>query len=275
MLGILRAATTYYSQRNKKMGQMMKGTMTSVATAQQSGHDQRGAPTPWIGFAIAASIGVGVAGLTSEWVLGLYFTSQSFLIAIVLYLAAVTAIMYAIRTSYPHDRLGWCNRVTLARLVLLTILAAALVEGSAPQMPLLILAAVSLSLDGVDGWLARREGLASDFGARFDVEVDAAFALLLAIYGARTGVVEPYVILLGLPHYMFWIAKILFPWLNAPLPERFSRKAVCVLQITVLVLLLVPQMTGSVLLSGAVAVVTLALIWSFGRDIAFLYRSHA
>ncbi|MEO1747897.1 MAG: CDP-alcohol phosphatidyltransferase family protein [Pseudomonadota bacterium] len=253
----------------------MKGTITAVASAHQSGHDQRGALAPWISFAIAAIVGLGAVSMGSEWVLSLSFTSQSFFMAVLLYLAAVSAITYAIRTRYPHDRLGWCNRVTLARLVVVTILAAALLEGVDPQMPLLILAAVSLSLDGVDGWLARREGLSSDFGARFDVEVDAAFALLLAIYGARNGVVTPYVILLGLPHYMFWIARILLPWLNAPLPERFSRKAVCVLQIAVLMLLLVPQMAGSALLNGAVAVVSLALIWSFGRDIAFLYRSRA
>ncbi|MEN0002190.1 MAG: CDP-alcohol phosphatidyltransferase family protein [Pseudomonadota bacterium] len=251
----------------------MKGTMTRSAEAQQTGLDQRAALAPWIGFLMAAFVGAGAIMAASEWVLGLPFTSQSVLIATFLYLAAAGVTGFAIHTSYPHERLGWCNRVTLARLVVVTILAAALIEGTEPQMPLLVLAALSLCLDGVDGWLARREGLSSAFGARFDVEVDAAFALLLAVYGARTGVAAPYVILLGLPHYLFWIARSLLPWLNAPLPERFSRKAVCVLQIAVLMLLLVPQLAGSAFLNVAVAAVALALIWSFGRDIAFLYRS--
>ena len=43
------------------------------------------------------------------------------------------------------------------------------------------LATVSLSLDGVDGWLARRQGLCSDFGGSFDMEVDSVFALLLVL----------------------------------------------------------------------------------------------
>ena len=46
-----------------------------------------------------------------------------------------------------------------------------------PAPPLL------LALDGLDGWAARRQGLVSAFGARFDMEVDAL--LILALAGAR------------------------------------------------------------------------------------------
>ena len=40
---------------------------------------------------------------------------------------------------------------------------------------------VPRSLDGLDGWLARHAGMASAFGARFDVEVDALLIQALAI----------------------------------------------------------------------------------------------
>ena len=106
----------------------------------------------------------------------------------------------------------------------------------------------------------------------FDVEVDAAFALLLAVYAARTGMTGPYVVLLGLPHYLFRIAGSVLPWLNQPLPERFSRKAVCVLQIAALIAVLVPLFHGPAL-DGLIIVVVLALLWSFGRDIRWLYRT--
>jgi phosphatidylglycerophosphate synthase len=38
-----------------------------------------------------------------------------------------------------------------------------------------------LALDGLDGWLARRFGLASAYGARFDMEVDGFLILVLAL----------------------------------------------------------------------------------------------
>ena len=104
--------------------------------------------------------------------------------------------------------------------------------------------------------------------------MDAGFALLLALYAASSGVTGPYVILLGLPHYLFWMARSLWPWLNAPLPPSLSRKAVCVLQIATLIALLVPQLGGPVR-DGVVLAAVAALLWSFGRDILWLARARA
>ena len=50
-------------------------------------------------------------------------------------------------------------------------------------------------LDGLDGWLARRAGMASAFGARFDVEVDALLIQALAILTWRYGKAGPWVLL--------------------------------------------------------------------------------
>jgi phosphatidylglycerophosphate synthase len=170
-------------------------------------------------------------------------------------------------TDFPHSRLGLCNLATLGRLVIVGILFVALLEGLHPTWSTFGLAILALSLDGVDGWLARKEGLASKFGARFDVEVDAAFALVLAISAAVNDVVG----LLGLPYYLFGAAKAFLPWLNQPLPDRFSRKAVCVFQIAALIALQAPFFTDG-RLDLVVAAVTVALIWSFGRDIIWLWR---
>jgi phosphatidylglycerophosphate synthase len=174
-------------------------------------------------------------------------------------------------TDFPHSRLGLCNLATLGRLVIVGILFVALLEGLHPTWSTFGLAILALSLDGVDGWLARKEGLASKFGARFDVEVDAAFALVLAISAAVNDVVGSYVVLLGLPYYLFGAAKAFLPWLNQPLPDRFSRKAVCVFQIAALIALQAPFFTDG-RLDLVVAAVTVALIWSFGRDIIWLWR---
>ena len=176
--------------------------------------------------------------------------------------------------SYEHQVLGGCNVTTLMRLVIVGVIFIAMLSGTSPSWATLVLAAFALSLDGVDGWLARRQGLSSCFGAKFDVEVDAAFALVLAIYAATSGATGGAVILLGLPHYLFWIARLRLPWLNGDLFPSLARKAVCVFQIAVLIATQVPFFTKGWLdlLIGTAAI---ALILSFGRDIRWLWRTSA
>ena len=49
------------------------------------------------------------------------------------------------------------------------------------RVAILALAGLVLLLDGVDGWLARRGGWCSRFGARFDMETDALLVLLILL----------------------------------------------------------------------------------------------
>lgn len=226
---------------------------------------------PVVALYIAVGIGGCVLLMTTHDALGFGASLSSVLPVLLLYLGAAAMVVQGVQHHYPHDRLGLCNVVTFARLVIVALLAIALVETVSPTFALLGLAVVSLCLDGVDGYLARRYGLVSRFGARFDVEVDAAFALTLALYAAVTKVAAPYVVLLGLPYYAFSLARAIWPWLGAPLPDSLARKAVCVAQITVLIALLVPALPH-VLLNAAVLAVICALAWSFGRDIMFLSR---
>jgi phosphatidylglycerophosphate synthase len=193
---------------------------------------------------------------------------------------AVAALFYAggaavvgdfLRRTYPHRSLGLCNVVTLVRLVIVAALAAALFGGGVGAWAFVGLAAVALALDGVDGWLARRHGLASSFGARFDMETDAAFALVLALHALAIGAAGPVVLVLGVMRYAFVAAAAVLPWLNAPLPERFSRKAVCVIQIGALIAIQVPGMPAA-LTSALVVFASGALVWSFAVDIAHLWR---
>lgn len=188
-----------------------------------------------------------------------------------LYLVGAAVAALFLYRDFPHQSLGLCNMVTLARLAIVSVIAAAVMAGFAPNWGIFTLAIVSLCLDGVDGWLARTQGLASDFGARFDVEVDALFALVLALYAATNGSAGPYVLLLGLPHYVFWVARMLLPWLNRPLPPSFARKTVCVFQIGALIALLVPFIAKGAA-SVIVVAIVVALLASFGRDIVWLWR---
>ncbi|MEM1377848.1 MAG: CDP-alcohol phosphatidyltransferase family protein, partial [Pseudomonadota bacterium] len=95
------------------------------------------------------------------------------------YILAVIILGWMVQRNYPHSTIGICNAVTLIRLTIVAILFTAVIAEPPPSMSMVALAVFALCLDGIDGWFARKQGLASEFGARFDVEVDAAFALLL------------------------------------------------------------------------------------------------
>ncbi|MFP4328489.1 MAG: CDP-alcohol phosphatidyltransferase family protein, partial [Paracoccaceae bacterium] len=122
-------------------------------------------------------------------------------LALLTYGVAVALAGRGLHRHYPHARLGLCNLMTLARLALVSALVAPLAAGAGASWPVFAVAAVALSLDGVDGWLARRQGLVSDFGARFDMEVDSALALVLALNASAAA--GPAALLLGLPRYLF------------------------------------------------------------------------
>ena len=183
----------------------------------------------------------------------------------------------ALRRHYPHARLGIANIVTLSRAAIIAALCALL---AAPGLlahsdqlawAVLAIAVFSLCLDGVDGHFARRQGLASEFGARFDMEIDSIFALLLALLCWQSGKAGAWVLALGSMRYLFLGAAFVWPWLLAPLPERFTRKAICVVQIAALIALLAPIIGGPLSWSLA-AIATLLLAYSFGRDVIWLAR---
>ncbi|SFC73342.1 CDP-alcohol phosphatidyltransferase family protein [Tropicimonas isoalkanivorans] len=170
---------------------------------------------------------------------------------------------------FPHDRFGACNTATLFRGALAAVLLTPAAAGSAAGWTVFALAAVALSLDAVDGWLARRTGLTSRYGARFDMEADSLLALALAMNALANGMPWPLAVVLGCTRYVFVAAISVYPWLGRPLPERFSRKAVCVLQISVLVAFLAPPLTGPAFTWLAVFA-SVAVLGSFARDIIWL-----
>lgn len=194
-------------------------------------------------------------------------------LAVTLFLAGMGVAGLWMHRVYPHDVLGLCNLITVGRLALTASIAALVVAPVPPSTSLFwgafAVAVLALSLDGVDGWAARRARLASRFGARFDMEVDSLFALVLAVVAYQSGQAGPWVLALGLPHYLFLAAGAIWPWLNRELPDSLSRKAVCVLQIGTLVAFLVPILPAW-LLTAAAALAAVALIWSFLRDIRLL-----
>lgn len=187
------------------------------------------------------------------------------------YLIAAALTLKSFRSGFPHSLIGMGNLTTLFRMVLVLALLAPLLSPASPWL-VAVIATIALILDGVDGWLARREGRVSAFGARLDMEVDAAIGLILALNVWAAGIMGPIVLLLGLPRYVFIFAAQFLPWLNAQLPDSMARRVICVVQVGGLIGLMIPILPSW--LTWAVFVVsTSALLWSFGKDTLWLWRA--
>ena len=134
--------------------------------------------------------------------------SPTFPLAILaVYAATGVLILHARPSEFPGPGMGTANRVTLGRLMVALPLVGLLVEpgplGPAARWWIVGLGTVALVLDGVDGWIARREGTASAFGARFDMETDAALLLVLSGLAWRRGAAGPWVLGIGALRYLF------------------------------------------------------------------------
>jgi phosphatidylglycerophosphate synthase len=198
--------------------------------------------------------------------------------ALVLFGLGAACVWQGLAGHAPHRRFGLANALTLARLAMAALLAAALGEPLAERPALawaaVLLATLTAVLDAVDGPLARARGQASAFGARFDMETDALLILVLSALVLQLGKAGAWVLAAGGMRYAFVLAGRLWPWLDAPLPPSWRRKTVCVVQITALIVCLGPVIPPD--WSGVLAAASLALLaWSFAVDTAWLARRHA
>ena len=175
------------------------------------------------------------------------------------------------RQHHPHATFGAANYVTLIRAALTLVLLWIATLQPEPRLAWMAgwMAGGVAALDGLDGWLARRSGMSSPFGARFDMETDAALLLVLSVLALRFGKAGPWVLLIGLLRYLFVAAGWLMPWLSGPLTPTRRGKTVAVIQmVTLAVILVLPPLVAST----AAAIALALLVWSFGIDIARLWR---
>jgi len=195
-----------------------------------------------------------------------------FLKSVVWFAAIATlAVIFISENSHPFRRLGPANQVTTARAVLVALVVGAIGEHVSPAVGASA-AGASLAvtlMDGIDGWMARRSRMASQFGARFDMEVDALLILALAILTWQHGKAGAWVVLSGLLRYVFVAAGWLLPRMRQPLPDSRRRRTICVVQLGGLIIALEPFVAPPA--SGLIAAVALAaLLYSFAIDTAWL-----
>lgn len=177
------------------------------------------------------------------------------------------------RRRFDAQAFGVAGRFALARATVVGGVAALVVETTDPRpdpvSAIVVLAAAVLVLTAIGSWVLRRADAASDFDARFAMEVDTFFVLALSAFVAtRLG---EWVVVIGLLRYLFVVAGRVLPWLRAPLPANKVRGIVAAAQGVVLTV----AATG--LLPHAVAVILtvlalVALAGSFAQDVRWLHQ---
>jgi phosphatidylglycerophosphate synthase len=115
------------------------------------------------------------------------------------------------------SRIGPANAITLVRVALVVLLALRLPRGAGPVEAGLVL--LVFALDGVDGWVARRTGSASELGARLDMETDALFVLVCALGLYACGRLGAYVLVPGVLRYGYVLALAWLPRLRREAPR--------------------------------------------------------
>jgi uncharacterized membrane protein YbhN (UPF0104 family)/phosphatidylglycerophosphate synthase len=159
----------------------------------------------------------------------------------------------------PAGRFGAPNLITTARLIMTMGLLFA--YGRHPGWQLAATAGFILSLDVVDGWVARKTGLSSAFGASYDVEADALLVMTIAMLLFSRGTAGPWVLLAGLLRYVYVLAPALFPTPLGQAPRSRHGRIVYVTLLTCFMLALVIEgprgrllaLAGTIVISASFA----------------------
>jgi len=217
-----------------------------------------------------AALAAGAAG--AAMTIGLGFSAAAGLKGAAL-VAALLAVSAPQLEAHPFPALGAANQLTLARAALVGALAACIGEPAAAWGDWLAVGAVlALAGDVADGALARRTGMASDFGGALDMELDALTVLVLGALCWQLDKAGAWILASGAMRYVFVAASWGLPWMNAPLYDSLARKLVCGVQIGTLAVCLFTWIPAAYT-APALALSLVALTWSFGRDTLWLYRN--
>ena len=104
---------------------------------------------------------------------------------------------------------GYANWVTGFRFILISGLMMFLSSLSFVELGAGLI--VFVSLDGVDGWLARKYKQSTTFGQYFDMELDALFVMMMCCYYFSFKEIGIWILFPGLLRYLYRIGIDIFP----------------------------------------------------------------
>ena len=194
-------------------------------------------------------------------------TGRSWPLALVAAASFVSLIEQNRGAWTPRGGFGFPNLVTALRLGV--SLAIACGFGELPSLAFAAVVLALLLLDGVDGWLARRGGSASAFGAQFDMEVDALMVLIVELALWEKGGFGAWILITGLLRYVYVLCLALLPARNGAQPRsRIARYAFSALVVGLIAAVALPGAA----VTWAAAIGTALVSASFARGLHWSYR---
>ena len=169
--------------------------------------------------------------------------------------ASLAALVGSSRGEWTSSgRFGWANAVTALRVAMVWGIGVRL-QG-APEMLLALVVLGLFALDGADGYLARRQGTASEFGALFDMEADAFFVLVVELVLFQRGDLGVWILVTGVLRYVYVLARAMIPAQRPDVARsRFGRFAFTGLALGLFFAFALPGIIGfSAALAGTVLV---------------------
>ena len=193
-------------------------------------------------------------------------------IAVLVYLGISSAIYAGLALHLPHVTFGPANRISLARGIIISLMAGLVLNMPSEALAGWVVFAMTITaliLDGLDGAVARRTGMASPLGARLDGELDGLMTLVLCLLIYFSDRADAIVLLSGALHYVFLGASRLGMLPDVDLPQSFRRQCLGVCSVFLLVLCCVPLIgqSASIVLAGTSAAL---LLISFSIDFIFV-----
>ncbi len=156
---------------------------------------------------------------------------------------------------------GYANWVTALRLA--GVLGLGFLGPALPPLVIGVSAAVLVTIDGLDGYLARKYDTASEFGLYFDMETDALQVCILSALTCFVGEIPAAILLIGFMRYLFVAATNLLRVGHKQEPRFFlARFAAVFIQYSLAAVFLLPPVVHL----PAVALASALILYSFGRS---------
>lgn len=167
----------------------------------------------------------------------------------------------------PGGRFGAANGITTVRLA-----ACLFMLGSYTSLPPLYLtlgALAVLLMDGLDGYLARKQQTTGLYGATYDVEVDALYTAMLALLLVALKDVGAWVVLVGAWRYVYQLVTSYVPPRRHPASSTvFGRWCYGLSVVGMAVSLTLPNTLATTLAGVAALVTSASFLTSFWQRYA-------
>ena len=169
--------------------------------------------------------------------------------------------------KHLQPRGGLANRVTLIRLI--GLLAVVTFSERIPNLTMAVFLTLVISLDGLDGYIARKKNQKTEFGALFDMETDALFVCLVSCILVERGLAGWWILIAGWMRYYYYVLTDLTKLNKIPEPRtRFGATIAVILFVALILAFVLPETIRTIILAIALAL----LVGSFGYSLVRVIR---